>query len=105
MRLRLDLLNPHEDRIGLGDGFRVHVQLIVWEAENLVQVPQAALFRDGDGWAVFVQDVDRARHRRVEIGRQVVGGAEVLAGLDKGAQVVLYPARTLADGQKIISRD
>lgn len=105
VRLRLDLLNPPEDRMGLGDGFRVHVRLIVWEAENLVQVPQAALFRDGDGWAVFVQDADRARHRRVEIGRGVAGGAEVLAGLDEGALVVLYPARTLADGQKIVARD
>lgn len=105
VRLRLDLLNPPEDRAGLGEGFRVHVRLIVWEAENLVQIPQAALFRDGDGWAVFVYDADTARHRRVEVGRQVAGQAEVLAGLEEGAQVVLYPASALTDGQSLIARN
>jgi len=105
VRLRLDLLNPPEDRAGLGDGFRVHVRLIVWEAEDLVQVPQAALFRDSDGWAVFIVDADRARQQRVEIGRQAAGQAEVLAGLDEGTLVVLYPTSALVDGKAIIARD
>ncbi|MGP9791626.1 efflux RND transporter periplasmic adaptor subunit [Roseinatronobacter sp. NSM] len=105
VRVRLDLLSPPEDRKGLGDGFRVHVRLIIWDADDLVRVPQAALFRDGDGWAVFVVDAGRARHRRVEIGRQAAGQAEVLTGLDKGAMVVLYPGSALADGQTIVARD
>lgn len=105
VRLRLDMLTPPEDRAGLGEGFRVHVRLIMWDADDLVQVPQAALFRDGDGWAVFVDDAGRARHQRVEVGRQAAGQAEVLAGLDVGALVVLYPASALAEGQTIIARD
>lgn len=104
VRLRLDLLSPPADRAGLGDGFRVQVRLILWDATDLLQVPQAALFRDGDGWAAFVRDGDRARLRHVEIGRQSAGQAEVLAGLDEGAQVVLFPASTLSDGTAITDR-
>ncbi len=105
VRLRLDLLSPPQDRARLGEGFRVHVRLIIWEAEDLLQVPQAALFRDGDGWAVFVQENDRAQQRAVEIGRQAAGRAEVLAGLEEDALVVLYPASTLSDGTRINARD
>lgn len=105
VRLRLDLLSPPEDRPGLGEGFRVHVRLIIWEADDLLQVPQAALFRAGDAWAAFVRDGDRARHQRVEIGRQAAGYAEVLTGLDVGTQVVLFPPSMMIDGAAIVSRD
>jgi len=105
VRLRLDVLTPPEARVGLGDGFRVHVRLIIWDAEDLVQVPQAALFRDGDSWAVFVREGDRARQQAVEIGRQAAGHAEVRAGLPEGAQVVLFPSSTLTEGARIVARD
>jgi HlyD family secretion protein len=105
VRLRLDLLSPPADRAGLGDGFRVQVRLILWDAVDLLQVPQAALFRDGDGWAAFVRDGDRARLRRVVIGRQSAGQAEVVSGLAKDEHVVLFPPITLSDGAAIIPRN
>lgn len=105
VRLRLDLLSPPEARTGLGDGFRVHVRLIIWNAEDVLQLPQAALFRDGTGWAVFVADGDRAMQRSVEIGRQAEGQAEVLTGLQEGTQVVLFPSGSLTDGTRIMARD
>ena len=104
VRLRLDLLTPPQDRIGLGEGFRVHVRLIVWEADALLQVPQAALFRHGDGWAVFVNDTGVARLQPLRIGRQAVGKAEVLDNMEEGVLVVLYPGNTLADGSAITPR-
>jgi HlyD family secretion protein len=104
VRLRLDLLTPPEGRDGLGDNFRVHVRLILWEEEAIVQIPQAALFRRGEGWAVFAHDAGRARLRPVEIGRQASGQAQILDGLDEGERVVLYPASALDDGQRIIAR-
>lgn len=105
VRLRLDLLTPPEDRPGLGEGFRVHVRLIIWEADALLHVPQAALFRQGESWAVFVEDAGRARLRPVQIGRQASGLAEVLDGLSEGARVVLFPSSALSDGMTIASRD
>lgn len=105
VRLRLDLLTPPEGRPGLGDGFRVTVRLILWEDDAVLQVPQAALFRQGEGWAVFVEDAGRARLTPVRIGREAGGRAEVLGGLDEGARVVLYPAAALSDGTAVAQRE
>jgi len=105
VRLRLDLLTPPAARPGLGDGFRVHVRLIIWDDAALIRVPQAALFRQGDGWAVFVAEAGKARLQPVTIGRQAAGQAEVLDGLAEGALVVLYPASALGHGARITARD
>jgi HlyD family secretion protein len=104
VRLRLDLLSPPAARPGLGEGFRVHLRLILWEAADLPQVPQAALFRQGEGWAAFVLRDGRARLTPVTIGRMAEGQAEVLGGLEPGDRVVLYPASALVDGQAIVPR-
>lgn len=104
VRLRLDLLSPPDQRPGLGDGFRVQVRLILWEAENLLQVPQAALFRQGADWAVFVEAEGVARLKPVRIGRQTADQAEVLDGLAEGDRVVLYPDSALAEGTRIMPR-
>lgn len=104
VRAWLDLLSPPEARAGLGEAFRVHVRLIVWEADAVLRVPQAALFRQGDGWAVFAEDGGRARLVPVGIGRQAEGQAELLDGLSEGARVVLYPASGLRDGAAIVER-
>lgn len=105
VRLRLDLLTPPEARRGLGEGYRVHVRLILWDAHAIISVPQAALFRHDDSWAVFVEDSGQARLEPVRIGRQAGGQAEVLDGLDEGVPVVLYPSGALTEGKTITSRD
>jgi HlyD family secretion protein len=105
VRLRLDLLTPPEGRPGLGEGFRVHVRLVVWEADALLQVPQAALFRQGEGWAVFVAQRGKATLRPVHIGRQAAGQAEVIDGLQEGDLVVLYPGSTIIEGATIKPRE
>lgn len=104
VRLWLDLLAEPAARPGLGDGFRVQLRLIMWQAEEVLQVPQAALFRDAEGWAVFVAEGNRARLRHVTIGRQTEEQAEVLGGLVEGESVVRYPDRSLAQGTAIKAR-
>jgi HlyD family secretion protein len=104
VRLWLDLLTPPQGRPGLGEAFRVHVRLILWQAEDVLRVPQAALFRQGDGWAVFIADQGRARLTPVAIGRQAEGLAEVQGGLSEGAEVILFPPAALRDGAAIARR-
>ncbi|HHX91056.1 MAG TPA: HlyD family efflux transporter periplasmic adaptor subunit [Paracoccus sp.] len=105
VRLRLDILTPPEARTGLGDRYRVFVRLILWEGEGLLQLPQAALFRDGGGWAVFQVREGRAELTRVAVGRQAGGMAEVLSGIEEGAAVVMYPASTLSDSARVTARE
>lgn len=104
VRLRLDLLTPAEDRSGLGDRFRVFVRLVLWEGDDVLQLPQAALFRSEGGWAVFRIDEGSARLTPVQIGRQAEGQAELLGGLDAGARVVLFPPAALGDGDRVVPR-
>lgn len=104
VRVWLDLLDPPEARPGLGDGFRVHVTLTVWETVDVLQLPQPALFRQGEDWAVFAMENGRARLTPVSVGRQTEGHAEVLDGLAEGARVVMFPPTALEDGSAITER-
>ena len=104
VRLRLDFTTPPEARPGLGDRYRVFVRVVVWEGSDRLLVPQAALFRLGGGWAVFRAQDGRAVETPVEIGQQAEGMAEVLAGLEEGEAVILYPASTLSDGAAVVAR-
>lgn len=105
VRLRLDLLAGPEDRAGLGEGFRVTVRLILWEAQDVLHLPQAALFRQAGDWAVFVEEDGRAKLQIVEIGRQADGQAEILGGVPEGARVLLYPGGAIADAVRVRARE
>ncbi|MCB1389237.1 MAG: HlyD family efflux transporter periplasmic adaptor subunit [Rhodobacteraceae bacterium] len=105
VRLRLDFETPAEERPGLGDRYRVFVRVIVWEGDDQLLVPQAALYRHQGGWAVFRAIDGRAVVTPVGIGYQSDGMAQVTEGLDEGEAVILYPASSLADGAAVAERD
>jgi HlyD family secretion protein len=88
----------------LGDAYRVEVRIVTWERPDVVRAPTSALFRRGDGWAVFVEEGGRARLRNVRVGQVGETHAEVLDGLQPGTRVVVHPADTLADGARIHMR-
>jgi HlyD family secretion protein len=89
---------------GLGDGYRVEARIVVWHADDVLRVPASALFRSGEGWAVFVAEGGRSRRREVEVGARGPFEAEVEAGLAEGDAVVLHPSDRLADGVRIQGR-
>jgi len=93
-----DFVDPPE---GLGDGFRVEARIVVWEAVDVLRVPASALFRHGDGWAVFGVDGDVARRREIELGQRGSFEAELRSGLEPGERVVLHPSDRLADGVRV----
>jgi HlyD family secretion protein len=86
---------------GLGDGFRIETRIVVWESQDVLKVPSSALFRSGEGWAVFVVENERARQRAVQIGHRNPSEAEVVQGLADGAVVVRHPSDRLADGVRV----
>jgi HlyD family secretion protein len=87
----------------LGDAYRVEVRIVVWRAEDVLTVPVGALFRHGDGWAVFKIDGDRVRLHAVTAGHRNSLDAEV-RGLAEGQRVVLHPPDTLEDGDRVVGR-
>lgn len=98
------LSSPPEARPGLGHGFSVFLRVVEWEAASAVQVPLGALFRHGDGWAVYAAEDGVARLRTVEIGRRGTRSAEVLGGLEAGTRIVTHPSDAIADGVAIVDR-
>jgi HlyD family secretion protein len=88
----------------LGDGFRVDVRVVVWEADDVLTVPASAVFRRGDGWAVFAVAGDRARLTPVEVGRRDEAQVQILGGLAAGDRVVLHPSDRVTDGVHLEAR-
>ncbi|WP_133479107.1 efflux RND transporter periplasmic adaptor subunit, partial [Cognatilysobacter segetis] len=91
----------HPPPAALGDGYRVDARFLVWRRSNVLSLPVAALFRDGDRWAIYAIEDGRARLRRVHVGRVGETRAEVLSGLREGGAVVLYPGDRLRDGSRV----
>lgn len=89
---------------GLGHGYRVDAQIIVWETDDTLIVPSAALFRKDGAWSVFSVIDGTARTTTVEIGPNNGIEAQVLSGLEAGAVVIPFPPSGLADGQSVAQR-
>ena len=104
VRVQLDLMSAPDDFHGLGEHYRVHVDLIVWENDSVLQIPQGALFRHGDGWAVFRNLDGQAVRVAVQPGHRGADTVELLDGLEDGAEVVLFPPNALIEGARIAAR-
>lgn len=99
-----DLTSPPETWQRLGDGYRVEASFVLWEGDDVLQVPASALFRDGDGWAVFAVEQGHAVRRRVAAGQRTGLVAQVLDGLKEGERVVVHPDDRLRDGVAVSAR-
>ena len=85
----------------LGDGYRVDARIFVHRAADAVLVPTGAIFRDGQGYAVFVVEGDRATKRSIEVPRRNTRLALVANGLKAGERVIAFPADTVTDGVRV----
>ncbi|MFZ1363549.1 MAG: efflux RND transporter periplasmic adaptor subunit, partial [Brachymonas denitrificans] len=100
-RVVLDFASPHAQWERLGDGYRVEVQFLVQRKDNLLQVPASALFRAGEGWAVYRIGQGKARRTLVKLGLRSATVAEVLEGLKEGDQVIVQPDDRIREGTRI----
>jgi len=100
----VEITSPREVRKGIGYGYRLEASFILWEEKDVLQVPEGALYRTGDRFAVFVVEKGRAKARPVEIGRRNGLSAQLLSGLKAGEAVILHPGDTVSDGKKVRPR-
>jgi HlyD family secretion protein len=104
VRVVADITSPPERWARLGDGFRVEASFILWEGDDVLQIPASALFRGGNDWAVFTFDGGRARQRVVEIDQNNGFAAEIVTGLQQGETVIVHPSDAVADGVRVAPR-
>jgi HlyD family secretion protein len=104
VRVIVEILTPRERWTALGDGYRVEVEFVLWQGEQVLQVPSSALFRHAGGWAVFVEEGGRARRVAVEIGARGGLATEVKRGLRGGQRVVSHPDDRIGEGVRLQDR-
>ena len=78
--------------------------MIVFKENDLLKIPEAALFRHEAGWAVFRVIQQRAHLMPVEIGRRNGLFAQVLTGLSEGDALILHPSGAVLAGVEIRPR-
>jgi HlyD family secretion protein len=100
----IDFEGPPEARHGVGDGYRVEVRVIVDSRKNVLSIPTSSLIRNGDEWAVYVVENDRASRRVVQLGQRNSLLAEVTGGLSETERIIVYPSDSVADGVEVTPR-
>jgi HlyD family secretion protein len=95
---------PRATRAALGDGYRVEVRLLLWEAGDVVKVPQGAVFRRGDDWAAFRIEDGVAQLVPVVLGHRGETEVEILEGLEPGDGVAIAPGDRVEDGARVAAR-
>lgn len=96
-----DLTSPPAKWQRLGDGYRVEATFVLWERDDVLQVPANALFRRGDGWAVYVVNASRAEQRAVQLGQRNGLAAQILQGIAEGEAVITHPSDEVMDGVRV----
>ncbi|MBI3705373.1 MAG: HlyD family efflux transporter periplasmic adaptor subunit [Rhizobiales bacterium] len=105
VRTTIEFSDPPEAWSRLGHDYRVIVHVTVWSAPDILSVPVAALFRQGENWAVYAVHNGRAEVAAISIGHRNNRLAEVLSGLSAGDQVVLHPSDRIRQGVAVAQRE
>jgi HlyD family secretion protein len=96
----IELLDKPEGVV-IGDGYRVEVSIVVWQSDDVLLLPVAALFRDGERWAVWLADGGKAQLQAIELGKRQGLWVEVVEGLEAGQTVIVHPSDAIEAGVEL----
>ena len=87
--------------IQLRPGTSVDVRIITAQSENALAIPDRALFRHQEDWALFIVNGDVAELIAVEVGLRNDDWAEIVSGVEEGTLIVSELKNDLVDGLKV----
>ena len=96
-----DITSPAEQWKRVGDGYRVEARFILWQKDDVLQIPASSLFRYQQGWAIFVVENNHAKRRAVTVGQRNGLVAQILEGIGEGEEVVNHPSDDVEDGRRV----
>jgi len=99
-----DFTSPQSLWQRIGDGYRIEAKFILWQQDDVLQVPASSLFRYQDGWAIFVIKDGRAERRNVDVGQRNGLIAQILSGVAEGEMIINHPADDVAHQRKVTQR-
>ncbi len=97
-----DFSEPIERLANLGDGYRVEAKITIEQLNNVLLIPNSALFRHQRDWHVFRLEKNKAWLQPVEIGLQNEYQTQILSGLQQRDEVILYPSDMLSSKTKVV---
>jgi HlyD family secretion protein len=86
----------------LGDGYRVEAGFILWDANDVLQIPASALFRHSNSWATYTVEQGKAQIRSVEVGQRNGLNAQIIKGINASEQVILHPDDRVREGVRVV---
>jgi HlyD family secretion protein len=95
------LTDPPESWSALGDGYRIQARIVLWQGQDLLRVPQGAVFRHGDAWAVFRIENGVTHLVPVRIGHRGETEVEIVSGLAPADVVAVHPGDRVKDGVRV----
>lgn len=96
-----DITSPPDAWQSLGDGYRVDAEFLLWRSDDVLRVPESAIFVNDSQHQVFRVVDDRAVLTDVSIGRTNGFHTVIREGLTEADRVVRHPDRQLEDGSRI----
>ena len=103
VNVRIDLDGDPSLWRRVGDGWRIEAGIRTWMAPSVLQVPQNALFRYGEQWAVYTVHDEVVHLTPVELGQRDDRTAQVLSGLAPGDRVILHPSDAIQEGLRVVA--
>jgi len=97
-----DFSESPERLASLGDGYRVEARITVDQLNNVLLIPNSALFRHQREWHVFRIVDNRALMQPVKIGLQNESQTQILEGLNPKDEVILYPSDAISSNTKVV---
>lgn len=95
---------PSAQENPLAHDFRVDARVVIGEAKRAVRVPLGALFRQGEGWAVYKVVAGRAVRTSVQVAEADTRYRAVTSGIKEGDEVIVFPSREVSDGVRVKPR-
>lgn len=99
--VRVAITSPRQEWQALGDGYRVEARFILWQDDEVLQVPTSALFRRDDQWSAYVTEDGRAHRKAVKPGRRSGLMTQIRDGLQAGDRVITHPGERVSDGERV----
>ena len=101
---RVDVIADFVDaKPSFGDNFRVDAHIVVWQGNDVLSIPNSALFRTGDDWTIFIVQGGRAYLRKVVTGHRSRTDTEITEGINEGEAVIVHPPNGLENGSRVTS--
>jgi HlyD family secretion protein len=97
----VEFVTPREYWANLGDGYRVEARFVLWEGQDVLQIPTSALFRHEGRWAVFVVNNGRAERRTISTGRRSGLWTQVTDGIAAGETLITHPSDRIEHGSRV----